>query len=402
MPVAAAGLADVGAGDPHPLVARPARPASARSSSRLRVSSSARSRERQRGPRRPGRRARRGPAPARRGRATRGSPRRRATPVSISTRREGLGDERARARARGGRSGGAARRGPGARRRRRRSAVGAVSVEQIRHRPDRECRSPRRPGADHVRLRTGCRRLDRRAAIQSASSTAIWGTPLTWTAAIAIRRGLRLDAAARRPVAPNSRPSGPRSSAITSVPCAQLAGLARQRLARRGVADAEPPSSLLGVEGAQRDPGLDDRDRQRVVGQAAALEGAVVEALEGELLDRGAGAVGVEADLAEEDPVGPGDRPFAHVDRVARRRSGRRGRAGGGAPARGCGPDGRRPRPRRSRGRGTRRRRAARPSPARAPAPSRHRGRRPAISRLRRARSRAAARSTRASSCGGA
>ena len=50
--------------------------------------------------------------------------------------------------------------------------------------------------------------------------------------------------------------------------------------------------------------------------QAAALEGAVVDAVEGELLDRRAGAIGVEADLAEEDPVGPGNRALAQVDRV--------------------------------------------------------------------------------------
>ena len=41
-----------------------------------------------------------------------------------------------------------------------------------------------------------------------------------------------------------------------------------------------------------------------------------MEAVERQLLDRGAGAVWVEADLAKEDPVGPGDRALAHVDRV--------------------------------------------------------------------------------------
>ncbi len=36
------------------------------------------------------------------------------------------------------------------------------------------------------------------------------------------------------------------------------------------------------------------------------FEGTVLKAIEGELLDRGAGAIGVEADLAEEDTVSPG------------------------------------------------------------------------------------------------
>ena len=51
-------------------------------------------------------------------------------------------------------------------------------------------------------------------------------------------------------------------------------------------------------------------------GLAGAEEAAVVEPFEGQLLDRGPGPVGVEADLAEEDPVGPGDRPFPQPDRV--------------------------------------------------------------------------------------
>ena len=42
-----------------------------------------------------------------------------------------------------------------------------------------------------------------------------------------------------------------------------------------------------------------------------------MEAVEGKLLDRGPGAVGVEADVAEEDPVGGGNRPLPHLDRLA-------------------------------------------------------------------------------------
>ena len=162
------------------------------------------------------------------------------------------------------------------------------------------------------------------------------------------------------------------------------------------------PSSRVGVEGAQRDPGLDGRDRQRVGGQAAALEGTVVEAFEGELLDRGPGAVGVEPDLAEEDTVGPGDRPFAHVDRVGAVEAVGEVAQPARGPAPGCGRASRRPRPRRCRGRGTRRRRAAPPSPAAGPGSASPIGRsrcRSTSARLRRGGRRAAVRSTRASSC---
>ena len=165
-------------------------------------------------------------------------------------------------------------------------------------------------------------------------------------------------------------PTGRDSSAIVSVPRASSPAGPGQRLAGGGVADAEAAVEPVGVEGAQGDPGLDDRDVERVRGQAVAAEAAVFEPLEGQLLDRGAGAVGVEADLAVEDAVGPRDRPFAQVDRlgavdavgeVAQAAPHRLGAAAGLAP---------RPRPRRCRDRGTRRRCAARPSPAAAPASS--------------------------------
>ena len=51
--------------------------------------------------------------------------------------------------------------------------------------------------------------------------------------------GLALDLPALRPSARRAAPTGPLSSAITSVPCAQLAGAAGERLARGRVADAE-------------------------------------------------------------------------------------------------------------------------------------------------------------------
>src|SRR5881394_2885378 len=96
----------------------------------------------------------------------------------------------------------------------------------------------------------------------------------------------------------------------------ELAGAPLERLSRRGVTDAEGPLKPLGVEGTQGDPRLNSGNRQCVSRQAAGLKAAVLEAVEGELLDRGSSAVGVETNLAEEDTVGPRDRPFAHVNRV--------------------------------------------------------------------------------------
>jgi hypothetical protein len=99
-------------------------------------------------------------------------------------------------------------------------------------------------------------------------------------------------------------------------PGRQLTRLAGQRLAGRRVADAEPADQPVGVESAQRDAGLDRGDRQRVGRQPTAAEAAVLEAVEDELLDRGAVAIGVQPDLAVENPVGPGDRPAAEADRL--------------------------------------------------------------------------------------
>ena len=122
----------------------------------------------------------------------------------------------------------------------------------------------------------------------------------------------------------------------------QLARPALERLARRsGRAARGAPVDLVGVEGAQGDAGLDDRDRERVVEQVLALEAALLHPVERQLLDRRQGLVGVEADVAEEDAVGPRDRLLAQRDRLRRRRSGRRARAG--APSR---PRGLRPEPR--------------------------------------------------------
>src|SRR5215210_8923500 len=100
-------------------------------------------------------------------------------------------------------------------------------------------------------------------------------------------------------------------------PLRQLARAPLQGLAGARIADSQQPLELLGVEGANRDSGLDDRDRQRVIEVVAALEAARLDPVVRELLDRRAIAIRVEPDLAKEDPVGPGDRPLAQVDRVA-------------------------------------------------------------------------------------
>ena len=109
------------------------------------------------------------------------------------------------------------------------------------------------------------------AAIQSASSTAIWGTPPTWIAAIAIRRVTWVDHAALGGGAeeqPDGRPLvGDHQRALR-----QLPGPPGQRLPRGRVADAELAVDLLGVEEPQRDAGLDRRDRHRVVGRPRALK----------------------------------------------------------------------------------------------------------------------------------
>ena len=76
------------------------------------------------------------------------------------------------------------------------------------------------------------------------------------------------------------------------------------------------PLSCVSVEGAQGDARLNGRDRERIGRHAPAGKGAIVEPVQSELLDRSASAIGVEADLAKEDTVGPGNWPLSHVDRM--------------------------------------------------------------------------------------
>ena len=192
---------------------------------------------------------------------------------------------------------------------------GCVSDEQIRHDPTPSVDHPPVAQSDAA-VKTLQAASIVAAAIQSASSTAIWGTPLTWIGDDRQAPGDLLDRRSSRSASPKSSPTGPRSSAITSVPCASSPGLAGQRLARaprRGCRAARPAR--------RRRPAARPRSRRSRSSSASAgsprlLKAPSLEAVQRELLDRGAGAVGVEADLAEEDAVGPGDRPFAEVDRV--------------------------------------------------------------------------------------
>ena len=91
---------------------------------------------------------------------------------------------------------------------------------------------------------------------------------------------------------------------------------ATEGLVRPGAAQAEPALQAVGVERPQRDAGLHHRDRQRVVEQALRAQAALEQALERERLDRCALRVGVEADVAEEDAVGPRHRLPAQGHRL--------------------------------------------------------------------------------------
>ena len=129
--------------------------------------------------------ARRAPARAHRGRGPAARARRPRPAVSISsrgkasaTRRESWCSRRPiwrRSSARASRSSPSTR-----------SGSGVPLYKQIRH-PDNECKSPRRSRKSTLRLRAAQGSISP-AAIQSASSTAICGTPLTWIATIVSRR----------------------------------------------------------------------------------------------------------------------------------------------------------------------------------------------------------------------
>jgi hypothetical protein len=98
---------------------------------------------------------------------------------------------------------------------------------------------------------------------------------------------------------------------------ARVPGGVAEALARARQPEPDLAADALGVEGRHGHPGLDDRDRQRVVHEAAAQEPARLHPLQRGLLGGGGAGVRVDADLAEEDPVGPRDGLLAQVDRLA-------------------------------------------------------------------------------------
>ena len=241
VPVAAAGHAEVRAGDPDPLEVLRARRASARpargcaSSTRPRSTSACRA-----SATRSARSSRTASSSPRS--STRGARRRRLDPVRHLGVAEGLGEERRPARPRGGRSGGAAAAAPRARRPRR-SSPEAVCSSRAASRKCSQRRLQSRRGHPQRLLDGDLRhpldldRGDRDAAAVRSDREALGG---------------RAEEQADRP----------RSSAIDQRPLRHLARLPGQRLPGRRVADAERALEPLGVEGAQRDPGLDDRDRR--------------------------------------------------------------------------------------------------------------------------------------------
>ena len=90
------------------------------------------------------------------------------------------------------------------------------------------------------------------------------------------------------------------------------ARVAAQPLPAPGHPDAQRTLDGGGVERPDRHPGLHQRDQQRVVEEVVGPKGPLDEPLHRGLLDRRAVGVGVQADVAVEDAVGPGNRLLAH------------------------------------------------------------------------------------------
>ena len=144
------------------------------------------------------------------------------------------------------------------------------------------------------------------ATVHSASSTWMSGTPATCTENSVIRV---VCGPTPRPgaSAPNSTPTGPASSATSSLPAgmSEAYSPAPKRSPRPAGRRPSSPWMRVAVERPHGHAGLHHRDRQRVVEQRARAEAAGLQALERERLDRRAVDVGVEADVAEEHAVGP-------------------------------------------------------------------------------------------------
>ena len=144
--------------------------------------------------------------------------------------------------------------------------------------------------------------------VQSASSTCIGGTPGTATENRTISRV--------RSVTPASGPGSSKRTASGRAAHGHDEPPAGDGLARLGGAQPQAALDRRGVERPHRHAGLHHRDRDRVVEHVAAAEAAVLHALERQRLDRDPPLVGLEPDVAEEDPVGLRDRLLAQRDRL--------------------------------------------------------------------------------------
>ena len=120
-------------------------------------------------------------------------------------------------------------------------------------------------------------------------------------------------------MSPNSTATERSGSATTICRTESGRAVAAQPLSLVREPQPERRRHLVRVERHHRHARLDRRDHERVVEQVAAAERAVLHPVERGLLGGRAVVVGVDPDLAEEDPVGPRDRLLAQVDRLAAR-----------------------------------------------------------------------------------
>ena len=140
------------------------------------------------------------------------------------------------------------------------------------------------------------------AAVHSASAITRSSMPGAWTAtsssAVVARPGARSGGGGE-----NSTAAVPRSSQSASRPSAPV------------VSVSAPVASASSAQTPT--PGLQRRERERVLGQRARGEAAVQQPVDDELLERRPRDVRVEPEVAEQDAVGPRHRPRPQRDRLA-------------------------------------------------------------------------------------